>query len=161
MKQISALEIDRPMFMMAFGRDVNYHDIYPQSTWLDLDTGDVIWVYEYDDDASIAGFSSEENCYWHKCIETEPKRYLEIPGLDHGDHHEILKRFLRSDWSNDEEQMQRAYDAYSGSIGRWKRAVDDSETVKAFYRFQDARIATLAGDFLKKNGITPNWKHYV
>lgn len=157
MKQIKALDIDQAMFMMAFGRDVDYHDSYPQSTWLDLSTGDVIWIYENDDDACSDGLPSEENCHWRERIETEPEGYLEIPGLDHGDHHEILKRFLRSDWSNDEVQMQRAFDAYSGSIGRWKRAVCDLETVNAFHAFQDARIATLAEDFLQVNGIIPNW----
>lgn len=36
----------------------------------------------------------------------------------------------------------------------------DLETVKGYYTFQDALIATLAEDFLKENGIVPNRKHY-
>ena len=158
MKQINALEIDRVMFEMAFGRDVDYHDVYPQSTWLDLRTGEVIWVYEDDDDALNVGLPPDENRSQCERIETEPEHYLEIPGLDHGDHHEILKRFLRSDWCDDEERMQRAYDAYTGSIGRWKYDVGDTEAVNAFYAFQDARIITLAEEFLQENGIIPKWK---
>ena len=36
------MAIDRTLFMMAFGRDVDFHDSFPQSTYLDRRTGDVI-----------------------------------------------------------------------------------------------------------------------
>ncbi len=45
------MTIDRTVFMMAFGRDVDYQDSVPQRTYLDRRTGDVLWLYECDDDA--------------------------------------------------------------------------------------------------------------
>ena len=54
---------------MAFGRDVDY-EAYPQSTYLDRRTGDVVWLYEDDEDAcgiaavhqvNRAGFSVDRN----------------------------------------------------------------------------------------------------
>lgn len=37
--------------MMAFGRDVDYHDLLPQGTWLDQSTGEALWFYECDEEA--------------------------------------------------------------------------------------------------------------
>ena len=46
---------------MAFGRDVD-HEAYPQSTYLDRRTGDVVWLYEDDGDAcGIAGIPAEDS----------------------------------------------------------------------------------------------------
>ncbi len=42
------------MFIHAFERDVDFHDEYPQSSYLDLETGEVIWVFEEDEDAEMA-----------------------------------------------------------------------------------------------------------
>ena len=88
----------------------------------------------------------------------EPERYLEIPGLDHGKHHEILRQFLRSDWTEDEARRRGAADAYTGSIGRWKREVGDEGAVQAFHQFQEEKIAELAEEFLRENAIVPDWK---
>ncbi len=35
-------------FFDAFGRDVDFHDLYPQAAYLDIEAGDVIWVFEED-----------------------------------------------------------------------------------------------------------------
>ena len=43
------MAIDRTLFTMAFGRDVDY-EAYPQSTYLDRRTGGVVWLYEDDED---------------------------------------------------------------------------------------------------------------
>ena len=91
-------------------------------------------------------------------VAAEPERYLEIPGLDHGEHHEILRRFLRSDWTGDDARCRRADEAYSGSIGRWKRDVGDEGAVHAFHAFQEERIVELAEEFLRKNTIVPEWR---
>jgi len=45
------------------------------------------------------GLDPDENGEMRERIEAEPKRFLLIPGLDHGEHHDILKAFLRSDWA--------------------------------------------------------------
>ena len=122
------LAIDQDLFMMAFGRDVVYHDMVPQLTYLDRRTGQVIWVYETDDDAYMeAGIPADENRQERERVAGDPARYLDIPGLDHGEHHEILKAFFSSDWTDDEEQRRRVEFAYLGSIGGWKESVDDQD----------------------------------
>ena len=153
------LAIDKILFTMAFGRDVDYHDVVPQLTYLDRHTGDVIWVYEADDDAYMeAGIPADDNRQVRERVAGDPDRYLEMPGLDHGDHHEILKVFLGSDWTDDEEQRQNAEVAYFGSIGGWKTSVNDQDAVRTFYDFRDARVAMLAEEFLQENGIAPIWR---
>jgi hypothetical protein len=152
------LSIDQILFTMAFGRDVDYHDAFPQRTYLDRHTGGVIWIYETDDDASTeGGMSADENRQDRERVTADPDRYLEIPGLDHGDHHEILKAFLRSDWTDDEEQRRKTEIAYFGSIGGWKKTINDQDAVCAFYEFRDTRVTILAEKFLQENGIAPIW----
>ena len=153
------LAIDRDLFTMAFGRDVDYHDMVPRLTYLDRRTGDVIWVYETDDDAYMeAGLPADENRRERERVAGDRDPYLEIPGLDHGDHHEILKAFLGSDWTDDEERRRRAEIAYFGSIGGWIKRVDDQDVVHTFYDFRDNRVTMLAEEFLQENGIDPIWK---
>ena len=157
----SSLGIDRELFAMAFGRDVDYHDIGPQLIYLDRETGDIVWLYETDSDAEMeVGIPADENRRERLAIETDPDRYLEIPGLDHDDHHRLLRRFLRSDWTRDKARRRRAEDAYRGSIGRWKRDVGDEDAVDAFYAFREAEIVAMAEEFLRENGIEPAWKSF-
>ncbi len=156
---MQSLAIDRSLFIMAIGRDVDYHDSLPQITWLDRSTGDVLWLYECDEDAFFeVGIPAEENREERERVEAEPERYLEIPGLGHGEHHGILREFLRSGWTGDDARRRRAEAAYSGSIGRWMREVGDEEAVRAFREYREARIAAMAEEFLRENGITPAWE---
>ena len=152
------MNIDRALFMMAFGRDVDYHDAFPQSTYLDRHTGDVVWLYDCDDDADREGIPAEDNREGRERVAAEPERYLEIPGRAHGEHHEILQQFLRSDWTDDDACKQRAAEAYFGSIGGWKREVRDEEAVYAYRDFRDAQVARHAEGFLRENGIVPEWR---
>lgn len=153
--------IDRALFTMAFGRDVDYHDSVPQLIYLDRQTGDVVWLYGSDDDAEMeVGIPADENRQERLAIEAEPERYLEIPGLDHDDHHRILRRFLMSEWTRDKARRRRAEDAYRGSIGKWKRDVGDEDAIHAFYDFRDAEIEAMAEEFLRENGIEPIWRSY-
>lgn len=150
--------IDRMQFILAFGRDVDFHHSCPQSTYLDRHTGEVVWLYENDEDAYFeVGIPAEENRKGHQRIDEEPERYLSIPGFDHGDHHDILKRFLRSDWTDDDSLRQTAAQAYSGLIGRWKRDVSNHGAVQAFHAFREERIAKMVEEFLAENGIEPRW----
>ena len=150
--------VDRALFIMAFGRDVDFHDTVPQLIYLDRHTGNVVWLYGSDDDAYLmTGIPADENREERDAIATEPDRYLEIPGLDHHDHHRMLRQFLRSDWTSDKDRRRRAENAYAGSIGKWKRDVGDEDAIRAFYDFRDAQIEAMAEDFLRKNGIDPNW----
>ena len=153
--------IDRDLFLMAFGRDVDYHDIGPQLVYLDRKTGDIAWLYETDNDAYMeVGIPAKENRQEREAIEAEPERYLEIPGLDHDDHHRILRRFLMSDWTRDKARIRRAEDAYRGSIGKWKRDVGDEDAVDAFYAYREAEIVAMGEEFLRENGIEPIWKSF-
>ncbi len=155
------MKIDWGPFMMAFGRDVNFHDAYPLSTYLDQCTGDVMWVYDCNDHAYTEdGVPAEDNREKRERVAMEPERYLEIPGCDHGEHHEILQQFLGSNWTDDDALRQRADEAYFRSIGGWKEVVGDEEAVHAFREFREfreAEIARRAEKFLRENGIAPEW----
>lgn len=152
------MAIDRELFLLAFGRDVDFHDSCPLTAWLDRHSGDVIWVFADDDDAEGEGVPAQSNREERERVAMEPSRYLEVPGLDHGQHHELLRQFLSSDWGADEALRRRAKEAYSGSIGRWKRDVQDKDIVFAFYAFREERIGNRAEAFLRKNGVLPKWR---
>ena len=156
--QLRRVRIDQVMFSMAFDRDVDFEDAYPVSTYLDLDSGEVMWVYENDDDAfADGGVPAEENCAARERVTAAPERYLEIPGLEHGEHHDLLQQFLRSDWTDDPEQHARAVRAYSDSIGRWKRSVGDETAIHSFYEFVERRTQELAEAHLREHGVEPEW----
>ncbi len=154
---MTSLPIDRLQFEHAFERDADLAD-YPQLVFLDRQTGDVLWIYEDDENASMeAGIPHEENAELRHRVESEPHRFLEIPGFDHGDHHDLLREFLNSDWTHDQEARTQADDAYTGSIGRWKRSVSDS-VVHAFHAFHEHRIGQMAEVFLREHSLEPQWK---
>ena len=153
------LRIDNGLFLEAIGRDVDFHDTYPQSVQLDLETGDLLWLYDDDEHAHMeAGVPPEENAARRQLVETSPDRYLEIPGLGHGDHHDMLRQFLNSDWTDDEVARLRARQAYFGSIGGWKQAVDDENAIHAFYEFREQAIESRAEQFLCEHGVEAEWK---
>ena len=157
--QLRRVTIDQAMFSIAFDRDVDFEDVYPIHTYLDLESGDVVWIYENDDDAYMeAGISPEENRTTRDQVDALPNRYLEIPGLDHGDHHEILREFLDSDWTEDLEEHARARNAYFGSIGGWKKSVGNESIVHSFNDYRDRKTLQLAEEFLREHGIDPTWK---
>jgi len=148
----------RVLIRMAFERDVGYES-YPQSYYLDLSTGGVTFVYERDEDARYEmGISPEENQKERLLVESDPDRFLLIPGLSHGVHHDILWGFLCSDWTDGEELATAVRDAYSGSIGRRKRIIEEHygyEVLEAWYRYKDDRIDEMMDEFLRKHGIEP------
>jgi hypothetical protein len=153
------IPVDESIFIHAFERDVDFHDHVPQSTYLDLETGEVLWIYEDDDEAEFeAGIEPEENAALREQIDTSPERYLLVPGRDHGEHHDILREFLQSHWTDDEELRLRAGDAYAGSIGRWMEAVDDQEVINAYFGFRDRKIKELAEEFFEDHGLKPVWR---
>ncbi len=157
--KLQKLAIDMAFFGDAFDRDVDFHEAYPQSANLDRHTGEIVWFYVEDFDAEMeAGIPPEENQATRQRIEAMPDRYLEIPGLDHGDHHDLLKNFLDSDWTDNDEVRRFAQDAYHGSIGRWKKSIDDDSIIHAFYDFRDRKTTKMAEAFLRSHGIEPVWK---
>lgn len=157
--KLRKLTIDHVLFSMAFDRDAQFHEAYPQSAFVDRESGEVLWVCEDDEHARMeAGIPAEENRARREGIEAAPDRYLEIPSLDHGDHHEILRAFLKSDWTDDEKTRSLAFNAYSGSIGRWKKSVGDRTIVHAYYDFCERKMKQMADEFLRAHGIEPLWK---
>ena len=154
---MTSFKLDQTLFLMAFERDVDYQNDPPEEAYLDLVTGDLAWVYEEDEDAETYGLCPDENRDMRKRIEAEPKRFLLIPGLSHGEHHDILKAFLRSDWTDDEDQHDAVRNAYFGSIGGWKKAIRDDAVIQAYYQFRDQRIADMADAFLSSHGINVDW----
>lgn len=156
---LQKLSIDYAIFSMAFGRDVDFQDSNPQSTYLDRKNGDILWVYDDDEDASFeAGIPAEENRKLREQIKATPEQYLEIPGFSHGGHHKILREFLDSDWTEDKDEWNRVRNAYFGSIGGWKKSLDDENVAYIFYDFRDRRVQQLAERFLLEHGIEPLWK---
>lgn len=155
MRTISIAEFS---FFDAFGRDVDFHDLYPQASYLDIETGDVIWIFEEDQDAEMAaGIDPGENQKLRDKIESSAEIYLKIPGRSHAEHHEILQKFLKSNWTSDGELRERAYDAYSGSIGRWIEDVGDRKVVHSYYNFRNLKLKEMAEDFLQAHGIKALW----
>ncbi len=151
------LRIDQAIFVMAFERDVDYEDHFSLEAHLDLQTGEVEWLYEADDDATMDGLSAAENRAQREHIEVEPERFLLIPGLDHGDHHDILRAFLASDWTDNEALRETAREAYFGSIGGWKESINDRDVIEAYYRFRDQQMVELAEEFLLDHGVEADW----
>ena len=142
----------------AFQRDVDFEQ-YPLSRYLDLETGEIIWVFDEDEDANLwAGIDPDENALFRNKTEANHERYLEIPGRTHGEHHEILRNFLDSNWADNENLLQQARKAYFGSIGGWKEEVDNQDAVHAYYDFRDQQIKKMAERFLCENNIHPIWR---
>ena len=145
--------------MSAFEDSAALDYAEPQSAWLDRQTGEVLWIYDSDEDAHmVINIPPEENRALHERVAAEPARYLEIQGLDGRDHNRILRDFLRSDWTGDVARRQRAADAYTGRIGEWKRRIDDRETIHAYHAFRDRRVEELAEEYLREEGIEPRWR---
>ena len=108
--------------------------------------------------AELLGISTTDNEAQRNRIRGDPDRFLLIPGLSHTDHHDVLRLFLASNWTDDDRRRKIAQDAYTGSIGRWKKAVADSDIVRAYQQFRDAKIAELAKDFLLENNVEFEWR---
>ena len=150
------LKIYQSLFLMAFARDVDYEPYWLRAN-LDLVTGDVEWLYEEDDDAAMDGLSAAENRTRKERIEAEPDRFLLVPGGTHGEQHDILQEFLASEWTDSESMRAVAREAYFGSIGGWKKAIQNEDIVQAFYDFRDEKVVELAEAFLLDNGVEVEW----
>ena len=152
------IEIDETLFQMALGQDTDYMP-YRQYSYLDLDTGEIIWVFDNDDEAYIdVGIKPSENAVSKEMINKAPTKYLRIPGQNQSKQHEMLKEFLESNWTDDEGLWEHTIISYSGSIGRWIRAVDDQEIINKFKDFRWNKIKETVEEFLNKNGIMPIWQ---
>jgi hypothetical protein len=162
-------KMDWQLFRFAFDCDPDFRDDVPQSAYLDLISGKVIWVFENDSDACSIGISN--NKATREQIEASPGNYLPIPGRTYWEHHCILRDFLNSNWTDDAEARNIVRAAYFGSIGAWMRGVDKSGA-EAFRDFRDQRLEELAENFLlqyrlkvkeqpsQSDGL-PQWQQHV
>ena len=158
--KLRRIKIDQVLFEMAFGLDADFQNPYSNTAYLDRDTGDVFWVYEDDDQARKEGMDPEENRRLRQSIKENPDQYLEIPGLSHGQHHDILKSFLASDWTDNEQQQNRVHGAYFGSIsiGGWLKSPEvDDEARTAYWNYCQQKKTKLGEEFLRSHGIEPVW----
>ena len=154
---MKALRIDMALFLMAFERDVDYEDP-PQAAYLDLVSGSIEWLFEEDEDAELLGISAAENKTRRNRVSGDPDRFLLIPGLSHNDHHNILSLFLASSWTDDDRQQSIAQNAYTGSIGGWKKTMADQDVIRAYHQFRDQKIPELAEAFLLQNDVMVEWR---
>lgn len=160
MRNLKIDDTTRVLLREAFKEDKDYAP-HPKLWYLDLSTGRVTFVYERDEDARYdLGLPPEKNQEERLLVESDPDRFLLIPGLSHGDHHDILRGFLCSDWTDDEELATAVGDAYSGSIGRWKKSIGEEygyDVVYAWDGYRDERIDEMIDELLRQNGIEPEY----
>ncbi len=157
--KLKKLTINKIDFELAFSHPPDPMYASTQFACLDRHTGEVIWAFDTDEESELyAGIPAKEIRAVRQRIETARERYLEIQGLDHGDDHDILRAFLNSDWTDDDEVWRKTKYAYAGSIGRGKRAVNDRDVIHAYHDFSNRRAAEMADEFLREHGIEPDWK---
>lgn len=151
------LRINRTLFDMAFHRDIEYHRPYDGAWYLDRKTGDVFWVYDEDDHAELDGHSAKENKELREGVDSNPDQFAEIPGLHHGEHHDILIGFINSDWTADESLREKVLFCYQDSIGRWMEKVgqlDESRTIlDKWSEYQERVEEGMIDDFFKQLNV--------
>lgn len=129
----------------------------PQAPYLDLHTGQVIWVWESDEAfAETTNADPAENRRNREAIAAQPDCFTEITELDTADDNEMLRDFLRSNWTDDDVRWRQASEAYRGSVGRWKEAIrDDPTIIHAWHEFEQQAVRRRALEFLAEHGIEP------
>lgn len=154
---MQVLTINQAIFLTVFARDRDYHP-YPYQAYLNRQDGEIVTVHWEDEDAHTEhGTPPAANKAMRNQVAAAPNRYLDIPGLSHGDHHAILLDFLASDWTDDDDAKLDAQAAYHGSIGRWKRTVQNDDARLQHQNHQYDESIRMAEAFLRKNGIEPHW----
>jgi len=121
--------------------------------WIDLKTLDVERVWNSDSSAEGFGSDPEQNKEWREKIENEPDRFVVVRPYD-GDPNS-LKNFLGSDWTEDEELREQAWDCFYQNNGRyrgWKDNASD-KAVSAFYEWENNAKQRYIRDYLKDYGI--------
>ena len=117
--------------------------------YLDLVTGVVVDAVEEDGDLQEGEISLDE-------AEADPDRFQPIPVLESADDNEMLRAFLASDWTEDEELRDAAAAAYAGSVGRWRRSITGNRQIlHAWNDFEAKTIHQRAIEFLAELGIEP------
>lgn len=147
---MKTLTIDEGNFWNEFRSEADYHDEAPQPLYLDLNTGQIFHV-------SDGGDAAEASRAMRKSGPRTPYGFSKIPRFTHRDYGDMLKSFLASDWTTDDIAKARAKLAYSTSIGRWMKQVNDPNAISAFFRFRDSQLKTRVKDSLLRSGLEPVW----
>lgn len=153
---MNKFKIEFGQFMQAFCADSDYTPC-PQSAYLHLKTGGMVFVFNNDDHARINDVS--DNAETRDMVAREKESYLEIPAHSHAEHHDILQEFLVSGWTSNKDLKGNAeaqYHFVGKSIGRWKKAVSQ-DVYEEFKRFSEERMERDAEAFLRANGVDPIW----
>jgi len=157
---MSKLIIDSGLFITAFTQN----PIFPINSYLDIKTGEIKFVYEDDYQAGADGFDPIENAVLKNKIAGSPDKFIEIVDDQANSIHKTLVEFLNSDWTNDKIVKQHAKNCYSGSIGRWKKAIAgsnqvDSQTVlKSWLTFKSIEFDKRMENFLNNLNLVWEWK---
>ncbi len=150
------LAIDK-LFIEIFEIDRDY-DVCDCSYYLDIENGTVIVIdSEFEQDETIwNGDSWISVDSMKQVIEENGDRFIEITGLSHSDHHDILWKFIQSNWTDDEEYLQKAREAYFGSIGGWKKEIGYDEYILNNWEvFKEEEILRRALKFFHDHQIEP------
>lgn len=137
---VKPVVIDEHRFWDTFKRTTDNHDEIPSPVYLDLVTG-----------AVCPDLAAQR--FWRY-----PSRYSPIYGLSHGEHREALCAFLDSDWTGDPATKAKAKAAYSPSVARWLKNVNDPEIAHAFFLFRDDQVKRRLVDSLRRLGVEVRWK---
>ena len=144
------ISIDRFLFLSRFSTDPAYSmTAYSEECFLDRESGELIWIMEvWDDDLNQESRAK---------LDSDPDRYIEISFSDHGCHHELLREFIESDWTENAELRKKAADSYLSSIGGWTESMEETGAKYAFEAYKEERFQQLAEEFLAEHGIKPIW----
>lgn len=159
------ITIDWTLFHLAFDVDEQFHNPYFIDRYLDKSNGEIIFIYEDDDTATMDGGDAIENKKMRDLLKENPDNYLEIVGRSHGESHEILQEFLESSWTDDEELRIQVLSHYHKSIGFWMKEVrKDSDLgmhpetiIEAYQKYERDTIEQAKDTFLTQNGIKYKW----
>jgi len=137
--------------------DPDSHIAESETPYLDLQTGSVLWIWESDEEfADTMNADPEANRRAREALAAEPDRFAPVPGLGVFDNNEMLQEFLDSRWTEDESLRRRAGNAYRGSIGRWKRAIDhDPAIIHAWHASEDKAVRRRALQILAEPSARP------
>ncbi len=158
MIKMKKLPINITLFKMAFNRNAYGHGQHPINPYLDRVTGELLFVYENDDNAATEGIPRDANKLKRERVASDHERFILIPGRSHGDYDSFLKEFLASPWSENKVEMNAAHSAYCGSIGDWLEMVGNQNAIKRYFEFCDKKLIELGTVFLREQRIDPFWK---
>ena len=105
----------------------------------------------------IGSGTIEDNKALREKVHSNPDQYAEIPGMHHGEYHEILICFINSDWTDEEGLREKVHSCYLDSIGGWQeevRQLDGSKTIPDKWSgFEERAIEGMIDDFFKQHNM--------